>query len=633
MESLYSMGSSPGRGPMRATLGTLFVAAVVSAAIPLRAADENDRKAPFPLPEAAPKRDWEWDEDERFDELMEQLAINEASLDAVEIAIAKKTRRKATQQGEARRQDANSRMMDRKGGGPMKWDEFYGTNAEKFFYHPVDPNTTYRTDTFLRQMGKAEDDKTGEDTPSRQSVPVHQRPPQWDYIYRANKTARDNALADASIAESEIERLEQRRTELEKEQAVLWCKLAFRAVQRLNVARKPLLRFELISAAGGDGNAEHTKALSAAARFLATSLAVVEKAEQEQSVAFGGVAGVVTQARESFEDSLLEVSDLESEWESTKTDLGKFYKLSQMLADKAKTLAESYTGAMDGDMNKESARKERFRGMLQESVVEYAQILLALNELTDKLKTDWKVRVDTKQKVKPLKLAWGPSSSLDNISTVADRDEPQTDRKGTVVDQKLLRKAFAASRAAYDQKTGVLTLGYDFKKRDQLKDFDVSNATPELGGNGTLRIRPGDTLPHIARFRKGQASFRVKFEKVDIPFLTAGPYQLRYDGGYYTRTFRMRCPGDQSVETDVGKTDPVEGGEAGKVYTVSLLIGERRCTLKVVGNNNTKECGVVAAPGDAFGFTFDGNTHGVIVGDLQLQGEADPEWLQSLFQK
>lgn len=219
------------------------------------------------------------------------------------------------------------------------------------------------------------------------------------------------------------------------------------------------------------------------------------------------------------------------------------------------------------------------------------------------------------------------------IGNEADHDEPQVDRKGAVVDQKLLRKAFAASRAAYDPKTGVLTLGYDFKKRDQLKDFDVSNATPELGGNGTLRIGPGDTLPHVARFRTGQASFKVKFEKVDIPFLTAGPYQLRYDGGYYTRKFRMRVPGGQTVETDVGKTDPVEGGEAGKVYTVSLLIGERRCTLKVVGNNNTKECGVVAAPGEAFGFTFDGNTHGVTIGDLQLQGEADPEWLQSLFQK
>lgn len=192
-------------------------------------ADEG-MKAPFPFQEAPPKKDWEWDEDERFDDLMEQLAINEASLDAVQAALTKKSRRKTSQSAAAARFDENNRMMDRKGGGPMKWDEFYGTNAEKFFYHPIDPNTTYHTDTALRQAGKYEDDKSEADIPARQSLPVHQRPPQWDYIYRANRTARENALADAALLEGEVEQLEQRRTQLEQEQAVLWCKLAFRAI-------------------------------------------------------------------------------------------------------------------------------------------------------------------------------------------------------------------------------------------------------------------------------------------------------------------------------------------------------------------------------------------------------------------
>ena len=115
---------------------------------------EDAKQEDVPFQWAPPRKDWEWDEDERFDELMEQLAINEASLDAVQAAIAKKQRRKSSQNATANRAEENNRMMDRKGGGPMKWNEFYGTNAEKFFYHPVDPNTTYHTDTFLRQMGK-----------------------------------------------------------------------------------------------------------------------------------------------------------------------------------------------------------------------------------------------------------------------------------------------------------------------------------------------------------------------------------------------------------------------------------------------------------------------------------------------
>jgi hypothetical protein len=86
---------------------------------------------------AEPKKDWVWDEDKRFTFLMERLASLEASLDAVNAAIGKATGKKSTRQGEARRAEANNTFMDRKGGGPMPCNQFYGTNAEKFFYHPV----------------------------------------------------------------------------------------------------------------------------------------------------------------------------------------------------------------------------------------------------------------------------------------------------------------------------------------------------------------------------------------------------------------------------------------------------------------------------------------------------------------
>ena len=79
---------------------TRYVLALVLALItaaPANGQNEAGEKAPFPFPEAAPKKDWAWDNDKRFDELMEQLAINEASLDAVDAAIAKKTRKKGSQ--------------------------------------------------------------------------------------------------------------------------------------------------------------------------------------------------------------------------------------------------------------------------------------------------------------------------------------------------------------------------------------------------------------------------------------------------------------------------------------------------------------------------------------------------------
>jgi hypothetical protein len=80
-------------------------------------------------------------------------------------------------------------------GRGVLWNEFYGSTTEKFFYHPVDPQTTYHTSTVLRQMGSSQDDKVGSGVPASQSLSIHQRPPQFDYIYRANRDAKRRARA------------------------------------------------------------------------------------------------------------------------------------------------------------------------------------------------------------------------------------------------------------------------------------------------------------------------------------------------------------------------------------------------------------------------------------------------------
>ena len=598
-------------------------------------ADAQENNAQAKLKWAPPKEDWEWDEDERFDELMEQLAINEASLDAVEAAVAKKNRRKSGQTAAANRADDNNRLMDRKGGGPMKWDEFYGTNAEKFFYHPVDPNTTYHTMTALRQVNRPEEDKQRQDgsIPSTQTLPVHQRPPQWDYIYKANETARQKALEDASLVAAEVESLDRRRTQLEQEQAVLWCKLAFRAVQRLNMARKPLLRFELVSATTEGENSDQAKALASAARFLAAALAVVEKAEQDQAVAFGGVASVVTQARESFEDGLLEVSALESEWESTKTDLGKFYKLSQMLADKSKTLKESYAGAMDGDLNKEVARKVGFRGMLQESVVDYAQILLALNELADSMKADWRIKVDTKKKLSPAEISWGSLAAgqrsgeplMPDLDGLADKDFTEQEKRSAkplVIDQKTLKGVFGALRPTYDKKSGILTLYYDFARPEQLRDWEVPDnaVTKSTQGKG-IRIAPAASLRHRVSFQEGTCTFafaiRQSADRGKV--ISAGDEITVSQEPSYSRQWKFSR--DKSVQ--VGKGNDI------LQFRVHFAVEGRRYLVRV----NDAELAVDKVPSGTFSFLLHGGDNGADVGMVTISGKPEEEWLDKLLRQ
>lgn len=604
----------------RTILLLIFIAAVCCSAD----AAAPEAKAPFPFPEAAPKEDWEWDKDERFDELMEQLAINEASLDAVKSNILKKTRRKGSQTAAANRFEDSNRLMDRKGGGPMKWDEFYGTNAEKFFYHPIDPNTTYHTVTALRQIGKYEDDKENAAVPSRQSLPVHQRPPQWDYIYRANESARERALEDASLAEGEIEGLQARQTQLEREQAILWCKLAFRAVQRLNMSRKPILRFTLTPPSDDARDTDRKGALEAAAQFLACALAVVEKAEEDQSAALGGVGSVVKDARDRFDDSLLETASLEPQWSDTNTGLGRFYRLSRLLADKAQTMAESYAGAIDGDIHNEAARKERFRGLLQNAVVDYAQILLALNEQIDSLKAEWKVRVDTTSKLAPLQLAWCRDEAPDPRQVEAversagalQRDTEAKHKGGVVVDVKKLRRKFAASKVGFDVKSGVLTLGYDFTKAEQLGDWEPSQTPLERARRiKGIRIGPEDQLKHRAVFERGSCLFHFavheKQHRGDVA--AAGTDVVVWHKENNGRVFRI---GDRDTRTPGGFD-----------FRVLLTAGDGRSALKV--NNN--ELAVRKAPSMPFSFQLLGGENGTDFGSCEISGEPDASWFASVM--
>ena len=136
---------------------------------------DADKKAPIAPAEKLAEG---WDEiDERLIFLMVRLANTETSLEAVEKTIAASSRKQSVKLGDAKRSIGANEKMDHKGGGPMKWSQFYGTTAEKFFYHPTDRNSTYHTVTVLSPQPPQNDNQTAAGIPSRQGLPVHQRLP------------------------------------------------------------------------------------------------------------------------------------------------------------------------------------------------------------------------------------------------------------------------------------------------------------------------------------------------------------------------------------------------------------------------------------------------------------------------
>ena len=343
-----------------------------------------------------------WEEiDQRLVFLMVRLANTEASLDAVNKAIGGGVRRKAAKTGDAKRAERGNELMDRKGGGPMKWSEFYGTTAEKFFYHPTDRNSTYHTATILNQRGSEADNKVGGGVPASQGVPVHQRPPQFDYIYRANEQAKARAEEEAAELKGKVEHLNERRQRLEAEQAGLWCEIAFRAVSHYDLDKKPLYRFEPVVGPDTESR-QNAESMKAAASFMALALSIIDAAQADQAATFSKIKPAVSKARQGLSDNCLRLAvDVTDRYSNE----GRFAALAKRLDDVASNLSDSYVVAIEGDQANDRQRKETFRGLLQESLVSYAQIILALDEMSSVMRSEWKIKPDVDKPIQFVKLS------------------------------------------------------------------------------------------------------------------------------------------------------------------------------------------------------------------------------------
>jgi len=148
-----------------------------------------------------PREGWEWDKDERLDDLLMQLQEKELVLQAVDLRTAKLQGKKVSAKMDESMAWRRIDRMDLNAGGPMRWDAFYGKNAENFFYHPVDRNTTYHTTTVLQQVQPT----SAGGVPGNQGVPAHQRPPQFDYIYRGYERRQAKAKEEASEITNKVE--------------------------------------------------------------------------------------------------------------------------------------------------------------------------------------------------------------------------------------------------------------------------------------------------------------------------------------------------------------------------------------------------------------------------------------------
>jgi len=338
-------------------------------------------------PAAKPALQEGWEEiDQRMVFLTVQLSSVETSLIAVNNAIRASAHAQSVKQGEANTHLKGNELMDRNAGGPVSWDKFYGKTAEQFFYHPTKHSIYINPD------------------------PTPQRPPQLDYIYRANSQAAARAEADVAALGNQLQVLSERRYELEAQQEMLWAKISFQALASRELEDKPIYRFAPAPSSTEPLAKQQADGLGAISQLVITADGATAYAtprlETQHGETFAKLSQALTDARHACNEKLLRLPLLAAQLDDANTDLGRASAISKRLAEFAQNMADAHNAATQADLAQDETRKNTMRATLQQSLMGVAESIAELDGATHALATAWHVTPDVKTELPRVTFDW-----------------------------------------------------------------------------------------------------------------------------------------------------------------------------------------------------------------------------------
>jgi hypothetical protein len=301
-----------------------------------------------------------------------QLAFVEESLKAVDAATQKASGRSNTSAKKAEYYDKNNEKMDRQGGGPVPWYNFYGRSPEKFFYHPRDRGTVYVNPN-----------------------PKDQRPPQFDYIYRANEQQAQKAKDQIAALGGKIEKLRERKRNLEQEQVALWTRVSAAMVAKCELRERPLYMYHLTVVKADDVPAEaalhRAKAVEALTEYLRiidrSLVEIDELVSSDAKSSFKLLKQNAEIARYGLVKELTGIND-----RSLGNQIDPLSDIAKRLAVTANSAFEVHNSALEADAANDDQRRLASRGLLQTAVFDLADKSNSLDEGVIKLAEEWNVQ-------------------------------------------------------------------------------------------------------------------------------------------------------------------------------------------------------------------------------------------------
>jgi hypothetical protein len=337
-----------------------------------------------------------------------QLSSAEESIKAIDHALIVAGYQGSVATDKVQDYQKGNELMDRKGGAPIPWDEFYGKTARSF-YVP-------------RSVAVLDAGGNGRHLRAAAATGYHPiaRPKQFDYLYHANDEQAAKAMRDVAAMQQKSDVLLARRRQLEAEQSALWATIAFEIIQNREIPYQPLYRFKLQSdksATTQPASDSQRGLLEAMIEFLRdadhTSADADDNVSEHQEAALNDLKQSIETNHAALKEAAFADLPAIQVRDADMQQVKDLLAVAKRMTELTKNITDAYHLALDGDAAGDESRKQTFRAPLQESLLGFADATAELDDGIGALATHWVIHPQPGVPAAPVAV---PSAAVQSIS-------------------------------------------------------------------------------------------------------------------------------------------------------------------------------------------------------------------------
>jgi len=298
----------------------------------------------------------------RLNFLGDRLTSDETSIAALNKALVMSGYQAAKVGEQADAAQANIKRYDNNGGGPVRWQDFYGKTAKDF-------------------------------------VGVHRPNTVFNYVYRAQEGTISQAQQQVAQLGQKTDVLLAERRRRESEQSSLWATIAFTAIENRDISTRALYRYRLADAAMRAS--DNAPARNPKLDFIRKAVLYVRTLDHTVNVLSDRLDNDQGTAYQALRDTLKGIqTDVQTEGNdfadsgAAQTDVEPVTDIvtqTKAIKEYCQNMCEAYPQAMARDAAGDEKEKLHLRGLLQQSLLGLSAAGVNLDTSIAKLATSWDI--------------------------------------------------------------------------------------------------------------------------------------------------------------------------------------------------------------------------------------------------